>query len=157
MLPRALIEGDRLTIENLRFFAYRPDGSVEKARYETRSYDLSKLDGVWYGISHFARFGLAHTFLSFEFADGAYLTLSVEARQTKDQSYNPFWGLLRAYELIYIAADERDSHRGAQPSARREGLSLRDPNRPGEGSQAVDGHAFHLERALPRNPLSTTP
>jgi len=108
VLPLAEIEGERLTIRNLRNFTYGDDGAVSEARYEDRSYNLSDLQSVWYGLSHFGPLGLAHSFLSFGFADGDYLALSVEARLETHQSYSPFLGLMRAYELIYVAADERD-------------------------------------------------
>ena len=108
VLAQAEIDGDRLTLRNLRNFAYADDGTVSEARYEDRSYDLAGLESLWYGLSHFAPYGLAHSFLSFGFADGQYLTLSVEARLERHQSYNPLLGLMRAYELIYVAADERD-------------------------------------------------
>jgi hypothetical protein len=108
VLPRAEIDGDRLTIRNLRNFTYDDDGAVREARYEDRSYDLAALDSLWYGLSHFASYGLAHSFLSFGFADGGYLALSVEARLEKHQTYSPLLGLVSTYELIYVAADERD-------------------------------------------------
>jgi len=108
VLPQAEVDGDRLTVRNLRNFTYDENGQVREARYEDRGYDLSGLDSLWYGLSHFGPLGLAHSFLSFGFADGEYLALSVEARLETHQSYNPFLGLLRTYELIYVAADERD-------------------------------------------------
>ena len=108
VLPQAEVDGDRLTVRNLRNFTYDENGQVREARYEDRGYDLSGLDSVWYGLSHFAPLGLAHSFLSFGFEGGEYLALSVEARLETHQSYNPFLGLLRNYELIYVAADERD-------------------------------------------------
>lgn len=108
VLPHAEVAGERVTISDVRNFAYDPDGSVREARYEERSYDLSELETLWYGISHFADFGLAHSFLSFGFTDGRYLAISVETRLEKGQSYNPLLGLLRSYELIYVLADERD-------------------------------------------------
>ncbi len=108
VLPQALFQGEQLTIHDLRNFTYKPDGSVREARYEDRTYDLSKLESLWYGISHFSNYGLAHTFVSFGFQDGQYLTISVEARQAKGQSYHPLRGMLREYELIYLATDERD-------------------------------------------------
>ncbi len=108
VLPQAFFQGEQLTIHDLRNFTYNPDGSVRVARYEDRTYDLSKLEGLWYGISHFFDYGLAHTFVSFGFQDGEYLTISVEARQAEGQSYHPLRGLLREYELIYLATDERD-------------------------------------------------
>ncbi len=108
VLARAEIDGDRLTLRSLRNFAYGDDGTVSEARYEDRSYDLSGLQSLWYGLSHFAPLGLAHSFLSFGFADGQFLALSVEARLERHQSYSPLLGLMRVYELIYVAADERD-------------------------------------------------
>ena len=108
VLPQAEIDGDRLAIRYRRNFTYGDDGEVREARYEDRSYDLSSLESVWYGLSHFAPLGLAHSFLSFGFANGDYLVLSVEARMEKHQSYSPLLGLMRTYELIYVAADERD-------------------------------------------------
>ena len=41
------------------------DGPWRVARYEDRTYDLSKLESLWYGISHFFDYGLAHTLTSF--------------------------------------------------------------------------------------------
>jgi len=111
ILPQAEIEGDRLTVRNLRHFTYADGGAVREARYEDRSYDLSSLDSLWYGLSHFAPLGLAHSFLSFGFAGGGYLVLSVEARLEKHQTYSPLLGLMRNYELIYVAADEREAGR----------------------------------------------
>ncbi len=107
-LPRVELDGDVATVRNVRNFSYDADGGVRVARYEDRSYDLASLTGVWYGISHFYDYGLAHTFLSFAFADGQYMVISVEARQEVGESYHPVTGLLRNYELIYVVGDERD-------------------------------------------------
>jgi hypothetical protein len=108
VLAQAQVAGDQVTISNVRNFTYNADGSVRDPRYEDRTYDLSKLTTVWYGISHFFDYGLAHTFVSFGFEDGNYVTISIEARQEVSQTYSPLRGLLREYELIYVAADERD-------------------------------------------------
>jgi hypothetical protein len=107
-LPAAEFDGDRVTIRNVRNFSYRPDGGIRAATYGDRTYDLSGVKDLWYGISHFYDYGLAHTFLSFGFEDGSYLVISVEARQEIGESYHPFTGLLRNYELIFVVADERD-------------------------------------------------
>lgn len=108
VLPQAESAGDLVTIRNVRNFAYAPDGSVHNADYDDRSYDTATLSSMWYGISHFADHGLAHTFLSFGFENGEYLAISIEARQEVGESYHPIAGLLRNYELIYLAGDERD-------------------------------------------------
>ena len=108
VLPQAMVDGDLVALRNVRNFDYNPDGSIAAANYHDADYDLSKLTSAWYGISHFADYGLAHTFLSFGFEDGRFLVISIEARQEVGQDYGPIKGLLRNYELVYIVADERD-------------------------------------------------
>jgi hypothetical protein len=45
---------------------------------------------------------------SFGFADGQYLCFSIETRKEVGESYSAVKGFFRDYELIYVAADERD-------------------------------------------------
>ena len=108
VLPYVEMEGDLATIRNIRSFSYNSDGSVRHAKYYDQTYSLTKLTGLWYGISHFYGFGLAHTFLSFGFENGEYLVISVEARKEIGESYHPVSGLWRNYELIYVVGDDRD-------------------------------------------------
>lgn len=109
VLPSIAFDGPLATVRNVRNFRYDAAGAVTDPGYEDRTYDLSQVTSVWYGIAHFSSFdGLAHSFLSFEFADGQYLALSIEARREEGVRYNPFYGLFRAYEIIYVLADERD-------------------------------------------------
>jgi hypothetical protein len=51
---------------------------------------------------------LAHTMLSFGFANGDYVGVSVEVRLERGESYSPTLGLFGQFELIYVVADERD-------------------------------------------------
>src|SRR5690606_20776437 len=53
-------------------------------------------------------YGFAHTFLSFEFADGQYLVASVEARMRPEQNYHPLFGLIRQYNKIVVLGTEAD-------------------------------------------------
>jgi hypothetical protein len=107
VLARASIEGDRATIQNVRNFLYRTDHDFE-ARYETRSYDLRRLDSLWFVVERFGDApAIAHTFLSFGFGD-EYVAISVEIRKERGEVYSPVKGLLRQYELMYVVADERD-------------------------------------------------
>jgi hypothetical protein len=79
------------------------------ADYYDRTYDLDQIKQVWYVSEPFNENRVAgHTFVSFEFNNGDFLAISVEARKTKDQSYSTWKGLLHTYPLIYVAADERD-------------------------------------------------
>jgi hypothetical protein len=107
-LPNATLDGDMVTIEGLRDFSYGLDGTPSELRYRDATYRFSEIESLWYGISHFGPLGLAHTFVSFGFTDGRYLAISIEARQTVEQNYNPLLGLFGAYELIMVAGSERD-------------------------------------------------
>jgi hypothetical protein len=111
-LSTAEFNGNLVTVRNVRNFRYNgseSDADIEAA-YDDRTYDLSTLSKVWYVTEPFKSFaGAAHTFLSFEFSDGRFLSISIEARKFKGQEYDVFLGLFRTYPLTYIAADERDS------------------------------------------------
>ncbi len=108
-LPRVGFDGDVVTVRGVRDFRYEAGGAVAEARYEDRTYDLTTLDSVWYGISQISGFkGIAHTFLSFGFSDGRYLAMSIEARREVGEGYGPIRGLFRNYEVIYVLGDERD-------------------------------------------------
>lgn len=107
-LARVEFEGGHVRIQDFRSFRYRADGSVADPAYETRTFRIDDLATVWLGISHFGRFGMAHTFMSFGFKDGRYLAISIEARREEGEGYNPLAGLFRKYDLIHVVGDERD-------------------------------------------------
>jgi hypothetical protein len=106
--PTAEIEGDRLTIHNLRNFAWGPNDAIRAERWEERSYDLSQLRRVDLVASHWAGDAIAHMIVSFGFADGQQLAMSIEARKERGEAYSAVNGFFRNNELIYVAADERD-------------------------------------------------
>ncbi|MEH6581528.1 MAG: DUF4105 domain-containing protein [Halioglobus sp.] len=102
-------EGRSLIVHNIRDFRYdRRGAAIRSQEYLDKRYDLDELQGIWFGLSHFGPYGLAHSFLSFEFGPGQYLVLSVEARQRPGQHYQPVMGLLRKYTKIYVASTEQD-------------------------------------------------
>jgi Domain of unknown function (DUF4105) len=104
----ATIAGDSIEIRNVRNTHYRSISDFD-VRWENRTYDLKKLESVWFLVEPFADWrGPAHTFLSFGFSDGQYIAISVEIRKEKDESFSPLAGILRQYELAYIIGDERD-------------------------------------------------
>jgi len=102
------ITGTLATIQNFRRARYDQTGKAKNITWSERQVDLDKLNSVWYGISVFSSPGLAHTFLSFDFADSDPVVISVEARMRPDQQYSPWKGVLDRYHLIYVIADERD-------------------------------------------------
>src|SRR6185369_2079789 len=107
VMPRATIDGDKVTIDKVRNFTYRATDDFTPA-YEQRTYDLAKLDSVWFMVERFGDTpGIAHTLVSFGFG-GEYVAISVEIRKERGEHYSPLKGLLRQYELMYVVADERD-------------------------------------------------
>jgi hypothetical protein len=115
----AVVEGNRVTVGNLRNFDYRSETDFT-ARWETRSYDLDQLRGVDLFICFWGPTAIAHTITSWEFADGPPLAISIETRKEKGEVYSAVRGFFRQFELYYVVADERDvvrlrtNHRGEQ-------------------------------------------
>lgn len=108
ILPTAIIEDDLVKIENVRNFSYESTTSYTPEYYD-KTYDLNKLEKVWYIVEPFSGIpGSAHTFLSFEFEDQEFVSISVEIRKEKGEAYHPVKGLFNKYELMYVIADERD-------------------------------------------------
>jgi len=107
--PTAEISGRSLLITDVRDFTYAPGSTaIVERRYLDKTYDLDGLQRVWFGLSHFGPYGLAHSFLSFEFANSDNLVLSLEARLRPNQTYRPIMGLMRQYTKLYVLSTERD-------------------------------------------------
>lgn len=121
-LAHATIEGDRVTIRNVRNFEWHgTDRFVE--RWETRTYALSSLERLDLIASYWAGPDIAHLMVSFGFATGDQLAASIEIRRRRDQAYSTMEGLFRNFELIYILGDERDLLR-LRTAFRRERVHL---------------------------------
>lgn len=106
--PNAEITGDLVTIHGVRNFDYRTEMDFTP-RWETRTYDLRKLDSADVIASYWAGKAIAHVMLSFGFDEGKdYLAVSIETRKEKGESYSNLAGFFRNYELYYVVADERD-------------------------------------------------
>jgi len=106
-LPEFELEGDRLRVRNLRHFLYRSDEDFDE-RWEEREYDLASVRGLDLAVCDWGATGIVHTFLSWEFAEGPHLAISIETRKEQGESYSAVRGFFRQYELYYAAADERD-------------------------------------------------
>ena len=108
-LPWAEFVGRRVDVHNVRYARYRSADDYTVA-WEDRSYDLDRLESAWFVVEPFERDwqGPAHTLMSFGFAGGDYLGISVEIRKEKGEAFSPWKGLLRQYEVTYVVGDERD-------------------------------------------------
>ena len=106
-LARAEINGDEVTLHNVRNCDYRTEIDYD-ARWETRTVRISQITGIDIAINYWGSPWIAHPIVSFQFADAPPLCFSIETRKKVGQSYSAIRGLYRQFELIYIVADERD-------------------------------------------------
>jgi hypothetical protein len=106
-LPYATIEGDRVTVHNIRNFIYRTETDFTPAYY-TKTFDLSKLDSIDLFAIYWMGPAIAHAIVSFGFGGEDFLAVSIEARKELGEGYSTVKGFFRQYELLYVVADERD-------------------------------------------------
>lgn len=118
----ATIVGDTVTLHDVRDFDWQTPETYT-AHWEDRSYRLSELTSVDLFTSNWGLKGISHTLIGFGFADGSHVTFSAEIRKEKGEAYSSIAGFFRKYELVLIAADERDIIR-LRTDLRRETVSL---------------------------------
>ena len=116
------VEGDKVTLFNVRNFNWRSETDYT-ARWDTREYDLSKLQSVDMLTSHWGMDAIAHVLVSFGFADEQFVTFSVEIRKKKGQTFSEIAGFFKQYELSILAIDERDAV-AVRPNVRGEDTFL---------------------------------
>lgn len=101
------VDGDRLTFHDVRNFDYRTETDFTE-RWETRTLDLAKLQGMDLFMSYWGAPGIAHTIMSWDFSDGQHLAVSIETRKEKGEEYSAVKGFFKQFEIYYVVADERD-------------------------------------------------
>jgi hypothetical protein len=103
----ATIDGDRVTLENVRNFRWQTIDTAEEV-WETRVFDAGTITSVDVYTSVWGNPNIAHVMVSFGFADGQHIAFSAETRRRVGQVYSTFGGFVREFELTLLAADERD-------------------------------------------------
>jgi hypothetical protein len=118
VLPSAEINGDMITLRNIRNFEYRSETDYTPHWYD-KTVDMRQLESLDLIAVYWMGDAVAHTILSFNFG-GEFVAISIEIRKEKGESFSALAGFFRRYELIYIVGDERDliglrtSHRKPQ-------------------------------------------
>ncbi|TCP25418.1 uncharacterized protein DUF4105 [Rhodovulum adriaticum] len=102
----------RVRLSNIRDWSYAPDGQPTAQTWIARDLDPAQLRRVWFVMEPFSKNpAIAHTMLSFEFADGAAYVASVEARREIGEPYSALRAaLLPTHEYLWVWTTERDAY-----------------------------------------------
>jgi hypothetical protein len=101
------VHGSLVTLHDVRNFEWRTADDYTQ-RWETRTYDLERIESLDMITSYWAGPAIAHVLISFGFSDGQQLVFSVEIRRERGEKFNEIGGFFKEFELSIIAADERD-------------------------------------------------
>ncbi|MDR6955275.1 hypothetical protein J2X65_004654 [Ancylobacter sp. 3268] len=118
----ATVAGDNVTLHNVRNFDWRSESEASE-RWEERRYRLDQITGVDLFSSVWSNPAIAHTLIGFSFADGQRVVFSAEIRRERGEAFSEIGGFFKQFELVLIAADERDIIR-LRTNERRETVSL---------------------------------
>lgn len=107
VLPYATINGDSVTMHNIRNCDYQTETDYTVRHYD-KTFNLADLKSLDLFLIYWGSPNIAHTMISFGFGGNDYVCFSVETRKQKGQAYSAIKGFFKQYKLIYVVADERD-------------------------------------------------
>ena len=105
--PHAAFDGGRVAIHGIRSCRYRSESDYD-VHHHDKEVDLADLRTADLFLVYWGAPAIAHTMVSFGFADGDFLCFSIEARKEEGESYSAIKGFFRQFELIFVIAEESD-------------------------------------------------
>ena len=103
----AEMDGDRVTIHNLRNCDYRAETDYTNC-WSDRTLYLSQIRAADFFLTNWGIPFASHPIVSFQSGDNEHVAFSIEARYKAGQAYSTILGFFRQFGLIFVAADERD-------------------------------------------------
>lgn len=103
----AEIGADSVLVHHIRDFDWQ-DRDTAIPRWKSDRYPLDGIASVDLFTSVWGSPAIAHVLVSFGFDDGRHLVFSAEIRREADEAFSSIGGFFRAFELVLIAAEERD-------------------------------------------------
>ncbi|WP_323770816.1 DUF4105 domain-containing protein [Antarctobacter sp.] len=99
-------------IKDIRDWDYAADGTVARQSWIARDIDPGALEQAYFLVEPFGAVdAIAHTMLSFSFADGSAYVASIEARREKGEAYSaPKAAVLPIFEYMFVWTTERDMY-----------------------------------------------
>lgn len=107
VMPRAVVDGDRVHFTGVRNFDYRSRHDFTP-RYEEREVSISHLTSADLYLSYWSVGPVGHTFVSFNFDNAPPLCISIETRPEEGEGFAPIASMFKQFELIYVVGEERD-------------------------------------------------
>ncbi len=96
-------------ITALRDYAWNREGGAPRERNVFVPWDEVVESRLLVSPLSLGHRGPAHVMMGFRLRDGTGLVISAEARREIGETYSPWRGALRRYELIYVISTERDA------------------------------------------------
>lgn len=104
----AIVDGDVATLTNFRDAIHRT-GEPSVARWTTQVLDLSTLESAELIMQPFGEWkAMEHVMLSFRFADGRHVVVSMESRRASSAKFDPLSGFFRHDQIYPVISTERD-------------------------------------------------
>lgn len=142
--------GDLVRVRNIRSFRWSSPTEAVEGWYDL-DLDPTAIQSVDMIMSIWDSPEIAHTLVSFGFADGRHIVFSGEIRKEVGEEFSALGGFFKKYELVLIAADERDIVH-LRTDARGETVSLYPIEMPAEQRSALFLAFLDYGNALAQEP-----